>query len=251
MRIHSIILPFILMALSNQASAVDNVTTLEPISIDIKSNQDGIAYLKASYTLAKKKSCVITNQQKNSYEKSISFPENVQVDKLVEKSMELSTQPCSVLLSIFDSLIETEEQVFARYPLKKASFSNSEATENKPEQTPKGDMAIFNLGMASVICAAVRDVNPDAIDGDSNLFFSDSVALYKNFHNFSLEKSEKHQQGWYDIITGEAAIKAQSLNSINGAKTYVNQYLVKTDAASCNEIHVKANYILKKYGLQL
>jgi len=57
--------------------------------------------------------------------------------------------------------------------------------------------------------------------------------------------------GFYNILTGEPAIKEQSLNSISGAKNYVSKYLTKTDANTCNEIHAKANYILNKYGLHL
>ncbi|MFA0143857.1 hypothetical protein AB4430_19060 [Vibrio kanaloae] len=227
--------------------AENNVTALDPINIDIQSNQDEIAYLKASYTLAKKNDCAITSQQDDNYKNSISYSQNVQTDKLVEKSKELSDQPCPVLLSTFDSLLEIEEQVFTRYPLNEINSSTNKVTKI----TPKGDTAIFNLGMASVICAAVKDVNPDAIRGDSSLFFSDSVTLYKNFHNFSFEESQKHQQELYDIITGEPVIKAQSLNSISGAKIYINQYIIKTGASNCNDIHTKANYILRKYGLHL
>lgn len=119
------------------------------------------------------------------------------------------------------------------------------------DKSPQGDVAIFDLGMASLACASVSDVNSEAIKGNSKLFFSDSVRLYSLFHGFELEKALKHQRSTYNILTGQPAVKAQSLNSITGAQNYVAKYLIKTDATNCNDIHPKANYILKKYGLQL
>lgn len=229
----------------------------EGIDINIDSGQDGIAYIKATYTLSKLKTCNLSKQQQNDYSNSIASI-NAQDDVLIKKSFELANQPCTVLLSLFDDLIQIQDQIFERYPIKNKyeknkSYNNQNIilNENSNTKTPKGDIAILNLSTASVICAAVRSVNPDAIKGDSKLYFTDAVSLYAYFHNFDLDKSNKHQLGYYQIITGEPAIKAQSLNSISGAQNYVDQYLIKTDATNCQEIHSKANYILNKYGLHL
>lgn len=233
---------FMLLMISNQVKALD---------VNINSNQDGIAYIKASYVLAQKKSCNITAQQKKDYLNSISFPIKAQEENLIEKTLELSDLLCPSLISVFNNLIEIENQVFNHYPITKLDDIETLNVRKKVIKSPEGDMAILNLGTASMVCASVRDVNPDAIKGNSKSFFSDSVKLYSYFHSFSLDRSRENQMGFYNRLTGEPAIKEQSLNSISGAKNYVSKYLTKTDANTCNEIHAKANYILSKYELQL
>jgi hypothetical protein len=116
---------------------------------------------------------------------------------------------------------------------------------------PAGDQAIIDLAMANVACAAVQRVNPEVVDSTYNNYFGDSVYLYQKFHNITEEKSEQNQKGFYNILTSERAIKAQSLNSVAGATKYLSQYLVKTDAGSCNELKQAANRILAKYNEKL
>ncbi|HBV75977.1 MULTISPECIES: hypothetical protein [Vibrio] len=82
-------------------------------------------------------------------------------------------------------------------------------------------------------------------------YLQDSITLYSHYHNFSIEKSRLHQEGIFDIITGEPAVKAQALNSNVGATAYLSKYLSKTDAESCSEIREYSDKILDKYGLGL
>lgn len=117
---------------------------------------------------------------------------------------------------------------------------------------PKGDMAILYLYQSSIVCAALLNVNPDAIDvSGADHYFDDAARLYSYFHNMPLEESRQHQEGWVELLTGDAAIKAQSLNSTVGARSYLNQYMRKTDANSCSQIRPVANQVLSVYGLQL
>jgi hypothetical protein len=117
--------------------------------------------------------------------------------------------------------------------------------------SPAGDQVIIDLAMANVACAAVQSVNPEAVNSTYNNYFDDSVSLYQRYHNMTKEKSKKNQKVFYKILTSENAIKAQSLNSIVGAKKYLSQYLVKTDAASCSELKPAANRVLSKYNEKL
>lgn len=117
--------------------------------------------------------------------------------------------------------------------------------------SPEGDQVIIDLAMANVACAAVQNVNPEAVNSTYNNYFNDSVSLYQRYHNMIKEKSERNQKGFYKILTSENAIKAQSLNSIVGAKKYLSQYLVKTDATSCSELKSAANRVLSKYNEKL
>ncbi|AZG37078.1 hypothetical protein [Shewanella psychromarinicola] len=117
--------------------------------------------------------------------------------------------------------------------------------------SPIEDQVIIDLAMANVACAAVQSVNPEAVNSSYGNFFNDSVHLYHQFHGMSKEKSEKNQKAFYKIITSENAVKAQSLNSVVGAKKYLSQYLIKTDANSCSELKKIANKVLVKYDVEL
>lgn len=116
---------------------------------------------------------------------------------------------------------------------------------------PTGDQTIIDLAMANIACAAVQSVNPEAVNSTYNNYFNDSVHLYQRFHNITKEESERNQQSFYKILTSENAIKAQSLNSIVGAKKYLSQYLIKTDAGTCGELKQAANSVLAKYNEKL
>lgn len=116
----------------------------------------------------------------------------------------------------------------------------------------EGDSAVINLALASVACAAVQEVNPGALDDTSDHdYFSHSVTLYQLFHGYSEETAAKHQRSMYNILTAEPAIKAQSLRSVVGAQSYLQQYLRKTDASTCQEIPATAQKILAVYGRTL
>ncbi|WP_335922694.1 MULTISPECIES: hypothetical protein [Shewanella] len=117
----------------------------------------------------------------------------------------------------------------------------------KAEPSPVGDVAIIDLSMASMACAAVQKVNPQAVDKIESFYLSDSIKLYQLYHDFSYEVSERNIGGLYNIIIGEPAVKAQSLHSITGAKNYLLSYLQKTDAKNCSEIRKYSNQILSKY----
>jgi hypothetical protein len=117
--------------------------------------------------------------------------------------------------------------------------------------SPAGDQSIIDLAMANVACAAVQIINPEAVNSAYNNYFNDSVFLYQRFHGMDNEKAERNQKGFYKILTSENAIKAQSLNSIVGAKKYLSQYLIKTDAKSCGELRLAANRVLAKYNEKL
>lgn len=116
---------------------------------------------------------------------------------------------------------------------------------------PKGDNAILYLSQASVACAAIQDVNAEAVDKVKKTYLLDAIKLYGYYHAFDYNTAKSHQLGWYKILTGEAAIKAQGLRSVTGAKIYLSQLFIKTDANECSQIRFYANRILVIYGLTL
>jgi hypothetical protein len=120
--------------------------------------------------------------------------------------------------------------------------------------TPKNDMAILHLSQASMICEVLKEVNPQSIRspfiGNENHFFM-AARLYSIFHEMAYEEAEGHQQGWYDLLTSESVIKAQSLRSNTGAQAYLARYLDRTDARNCNDIRSVANRILSIYRYEL
>lgn len=117
---------------------------------------------------------------------------------------------------------------------------------------PKNDVEILHLSQASLICEVLKEVNPQAIqftEGQDHFYIA--VRLYSIFHNISFEEAEEQRRSWHKIFTNEPAIKAQSLRSIAGAQRYLNNYLNKTSAQSCNDISLAANRILSMYGYEL
>lgn len=118
----------------------------------------------------------------------------------------------------------------------------------KPKSKYQGDNAIFSLSHASVICAAVSRVNPRAVGEGTKQHLENSIKLYSLFRNESLAKAKKSQESLYKTITGEPAIKAQSLRSRIGAIKYVNAALVETDASTCNELPSVIVSTLRLYG---
>lgn len=122
------------------------------------------------------------------------------------------------------------------------------------EITPRNDMAILHLSQASMICEALKEVNPISVnitEDDSQDYFHMAVRLYSIFHEMPYEEAEGHQHGWLDLFTSETVIKAQSLRSDAGAKSYSSYYLNRTDAQSCSEIRAAASNILAIYGYEL
>ena len=115
----------------------------------------------------------------------------------------------------------------------------------------KGDNAVFSLSFANLLCAGVSHVNPDAVSGGSELYLNRSIKLYKLYHGNSHEEAKLHQKNSFKLITSERAIKAQSLNSIAGAKRYVKDALSKTDASKCEELGAVSRKLLSKYGIRL
>ncbi|MHA2938437.1 hypothetical protein ACXJY6_09070 [Vibrio sp. RC27] len=245
-------LALILLIVFSSINQANSETTQEPfqLNINIQSREDGVSYIKASYILSQLNSCKISQQQKDSYLKIVSSI-NAQDYVLISKSEELSGLPCSALLSVFDNLIDVKDQIFERYPLDNDTHQDKMTNRNAPPITPKDDIAIWRLGFASVICAGVADVNPNAILGDSKLYFEDSIKLYAYFVDTNFNEAKLHQSGWYKMVTGEPAIKAQGLRSLTGAKRYVQKELIDTDAKECSDIHDSANFLLSKYGLKL
>ena len=128
---------FMLLMISNQVKALD---------VNINSNQDGIAYTKASYVLAQKKSCNITEQQKDAYLNSKSFSIKAQEENLIEKTFALSSEPCSSLVSIFNNMIEFEEQIFNRYPIESDNNKQEAQLQIKSASIPNtnDNMTILN-----------------------------------------------------------------------------------------------------------
>lgn len=116
---------------------------------------------------------------------------------------------------------------------------------------PTGDEAILDLSMASLACAAVQHINPNVVRDNYPNYFKNAVTTYSLYHAMPIEKAEKNERSLYNLMTGESAIKAQKLNSTSGAKIYLNKFLLKTDANSCEDTPLIINEILAKYGLTL
>ncbi|MEM5481566.1 hypothetical protein WNY97_17295 [Pseudoalteromonas fuliginea] len=125
------------------------------------------------------------------------------------------------------------------------------ALKSNANINPKGDDAIFNLSQASIVCAAIQDVNAEAVDEVKSNYLSDAIKLYGYYHAYDYATSKKHQLGWYKILTGEPAVKAQALRSVKGARAYLSHFLVKTDANECSQISFYADKVLAVYNLKL
>lgn len=121
----------------------------------------------------------------------------------------------------------------------------------RSDLSPKGDNAIISLSLASLACAAVQKVNPEAVDIVDEAYMDHSIKLYQFYHDFPYDIAKRNQIGLYKILTDEPAIKAQSLRSVAGAKNYLSQYLRKTDATECSQIREYSNKILSVYGKKL
>lgn len=130
------------------------------------------------------------------------------------------------------------------WPLSNAAFAQG-------EPSPQGDMAILRLYQASITCAVIQEVNPEAVGIESTNYFRDAVSLYALYHNMPEGESEIHQEGWMEIRTGETAIKAQGLRSTAMASDHLRSFLEKANVSSCNEVRISANDTLSHYGLSL
>jgi hypothetical protein len=115
----------------------------------------------------------------------------------------------------------------------------------------KGDNAIFSLAFANLLCAGASYVNGEAISGDSEDYLNISITLYQHFHGTTFENATKHQKSSFKLITSEAAVKAQSLNSIVGARKYVDKALVTTDADRCNQLENISRKLMVKHGVSI
>lgn len=116
---------------------------------------------------------------------------------------------------------------------------------------PAGDNAIIHLSLASLACSAIQKVNPEAVDKMSDNYLDNAIKLYQYYHNFPYEKAKENQMGMYNLLIGESVIKAQSLHSVVGAKTYLAKYLITTDANECSEIELYSQKLLAIYGKSL
>ncbi|QSX31093.1 hypothetical protein JYB88_05475 [Shewanella cyperi] len=125
------------------------------------------------------------------------------------------------------------------------------AISAQAETSPTGDNAVFSLSMASLVCAAVQKVNPEAVGKLSDNYLKDSIKLYQFYHNNDYETAKNNQTSMFNLITGEAAIKAQSLRSVTGARAYIEKSLIKTDAKECSQIRYYAEKVLSHYGKSL
>ena len=119
------------------------------------------------------------------------------------------------------------------------------------EILPTGDNAILSLGMANLTCAAVQKITPHAVDKISENYLKDSIRLYQLYHDNDYETAKSNQISMLNVITGETAIKAQSLRSVKGAKSYLEKSLLKTGATECSQLRLYAQKILSQYGVSL
>lgn len=92
------------------------------VPININSYKDAIAYTKASYFLSESNQCLISDKKKEQYEamsKLAGASFEVPNTLLLNKVGQLKELPCSVLLSVFDSIIDSQVMIFEKYEIPK------------------------------------------------------------------------------------------------------------------------------------